>query len=125
SGVRGCSTPRRVDVRHPVRRLDLRRDQDRRTSATARERHRSHEWVGPADLLYVLTPMMSTFRNGARRTERKSVGVRWLLALVLSLISMPARGAEPDVAVVVHPAVAVDNLTTAELRRVVLGDPPF
>src|SRR5207248_1586907 len=76
-------------------------------------------------LLYVLTRMMSTFRNGARRRERQSVCLLWLLALVLSLTSMPAVGAEPDVAVVVHPDVAVENLTTAELRRVVLGDREF
>src|SRR5207253_3783121 len=48
-----------------------------------------------------------------------------LLALVLSSTSMPAVGAEADVAVVVHPDVAVENLTIADLRRVVLGDREF
>ncbi len=37
-----------------------------------------------------------------------------------------AGGQTPsDIAVVVHPSVAVDNLTIAELRRILLGDREF
>lgn len=50
-------------------------------------------------------------------------------ALVLTAIvlcSVGAAGQTPsDVAVVVHPGVPVDNLTMAELRRIVLGDREF
>ena len=56
---------------------------------------------------------------------------RWLLPLLLILLAhgrwaipVSAQGTG-DVAVVVHPDVAVDNLTIAELRRVVLGDREF
>ena len=51
----------------------------------------------------------------------------WLLAIVAALAAMPPGRAETgtDVAVVVHPDVGVDNLTIAELRRVVLGDREF
>ncbi|HUL74052.1 MAG TPA: hypothetical protein VLT86_13180 [Vicinamibacterales bacterium] len=57
--------------------------------------------------------------------------VRWLIAgagacLLLARAGGPARAqAAPDVAVVVHPDVPVDNLTFAELRRVLLGDREF
>src|SRR5207302_9574516 len=83
--------------------------------------------------------MMSKFSDGARRSDRESrfdflralrglcldIGNVWLLALVLSSTSMPAVGAEADVAVVVHPDVAVENPTIADLRRGVLGDREF
>ena len=51
----------------------------------------------------------------------------FLLAIVAMVASMRPARAETgtDVAVVVHPDVAVDNLTIAELRRVVLGDREF
>ena len=56
---------------------------------------------------------------------------RWILPLPLILLAL-GRFALPasaqvagDVAVVVHPDVAVDNLTVGELRRVVLGDREF
>jgi hypothetical protein len=49
----------------------------------------------------------------------------WLLAAsVWPAVSVDAQ-ARTDVAVVVHPDVAVDNLTMSELRRVVLGDREF
>ena len=43
------------------------------------------------------------------------------------LVSMPAavRTQGPEIAVVVHPDVPVDNLTIAELRRILLGDREF
>ena len=51
----------------------------------------------------------------------------WLLAVVAMVASMRPARAETgtDVAVVVHPDVGIDNLTIAELRRVVLGDREF
>ena len=45
---------------------------------------------------------------------------------VVALGSHPVHGqAAPDIAVVVHPGVAVDNLSLADLRRVLLGDREF
>jgi hypothetical protein len=47
------------------------------------------------------------------------------------LLIVPAAGAWPaarqtgDIAVIVHPTVAVDNLTLADLRRILLGDREF
>jgi ABC-type phosphate transport system substrate-binding protein len=43
------------------------------------------------------------------------------------LVSMPAavRAQGPDIAVIVHPDVPVDNVTIAELRRILLGDREF
>ncbi len=51
----------------------------------------------------------------------------WLaVVLAIALGGAPARGqSAPDIAVVVHPDVPVDNLTFAELRRVLLGDREF
>ncbi len=53
----------------------------------------------------------------------------WILCVTLWLVlAWPvAPGAQTgnDVAVVVHPDVAVDNLSTSELRRLVLGDRGF
>lgn len=54
-----------------------------------------------------------------------------LLAAVLFLAAAPIRAAEQgrtageDVAVIVHPDVPIDNLTFAELRRLLLGDREF
>ena len=47
-------------------------------------------------------------------------GRRWLIGVMLCFAL--AHGAETDVAIVVRPDVPVDNLTFAELRRVMLGD---
>jgi ABC-type phosphate transport system substrate-binding protein len=43
------------------------------------------------------------------------------------LVSMPASayGQAQEIAVIVHPDVPVDNLTIAELRRILLGDREF
>jgi ABC-type phosphate transport system substrate-binding protein len=55
--------------------------------------------------------------------------VRVFAALVFALAALGSFDAtaqtSSDVAVVVHPAVAVDNLTLGELRRIVLGDREF
>ena len=42
-----------------------------------------------------------------------------------SLLAHVDAQAQSDIAVVVHPEVAVDNLTLAELRRILLGDREF
>jgi len=57
----------------------------------------------------------------------KSHTLGLVLAIVASLAPRLVVRAETstDVAVVVHPDVAVENLTIAELRRVVLGDREF
>lgn len=49
-----------------------------------------------------------------------------LVALLAVSAGTDARmQAQPDIAVVVHPSVAVDNLSIAELRRILLGDREF
>jgi phosphate transport system substrate-binding protein len=53
-----------------------------------------------------------------------------LLSLVLGMAAAfpaapAARQAGPDIAVIVHPDVPVDNLTLADLRRILLGDREF
>ena len=65
-----------------------------------------------------------------RRTIRLSGQCTLLLAMACLLLgrfaSSPAAQTAPsDVAVVVHPDVPVDSLTTADLRRLVLGDRGF
>lgn len=63
------------------------------------------------------------------RTTRRPE--RWTLLLVMACLvlgglpSSPAAQTAGDVAIVVHPDVAVDNLTVSELRRIVLGDREF
>jgi hypothetical protein len=48
------------------------------------------------------------------------------LALAAAVVAAPAaRQASPDIAVVVHPDVPVDNLTLADLRRILMGDREF
>lgn len=45
---------------------------------------------------------------------------------VAALAAPRSLGAQtPEIAVIVHPAVPIDNLTTAELRRLWLGDRDF
>jgi ABC-type phosphate transport system substrate-binding protein len=39
--------------------------------------------------------------------------------------AMAGAQAQPDIAVIVHPGVAVDNLTIADLRRILTGDREF
>ena len=48
------------------------------------------------------------------------------LSLFVALASVPARvQGTPDIAVVVHAEVPVDNLSMADLRKVILGDREF
>jgi hypothetical protein len=61
-----------------------------------------------------------------RRLSRRAV-----VALLAGLVIMAARPVSPlaaqssDIAVVVHPDVALDNLPLTELRRMLLGDREF
>jgi ABC-type phosphate transport system substrate-binding protein len=43
-------------------------------------------------------------------------------ALLLALWLAPAMAVAADLAVVVHPSVPVDNLTFAEMRKILMGD---
>lgn len=56
-----------------------------------------------------------------------SAPARWLALVVCLLVAAasPSMQAPADIAVVVNTALPVDNLTTAELRRLVLGDREF
>jgi len=61
-----------------------------------------------------------------RRFASASTLLGVVVCLVLAVTTTPAaRQATPDIAVVVHPDVPVDNLTVAELRRLLLGDREF
>jgi hypothetical protein len=61
-----------------------------------------------------------------RRLSRRAV-VTLLAGLVLVAArpSPPLAAQSADIAVVVHPDVAIDNLPLAELRRMLLGDREF
>ena len=48
-----------------------------------------------------------------------------LTVLALTAVAPLSSQAKGDIAVVVHPGVTVDNLTLAELRRILLGDREF
>jgi ABC-type phosphate transport system substrate-binding protein len=61
-------------------------------------------------------------------TRRLTVRSAALFVAVGSLVlssPVPAETQGPDIAVVVHPDVPIDNLTVAELRRILLGDREF
>jgi len=64
---------------------------------------------------------MTITRRDFLRSAAPLAGVAGLL------VSMPAAafGQGPEIAVIVHPDVPVDNLTIAELRRILLGDREF
>ena len=47
------------------------------------------------------------------------------LCLVMGLQAMPVRAQNADVAVIANPQVPVDNVSIAELRRILLGDREF
>jgi hypothetical protein len=52
-------------------------------------------------------------------------GAMLLAALCCNGVSSSAAGTESDIAIVVRPDVPVENLTFAELRRLMLGDRQF
>jgi ABC-type phosphate transport system substrate-binding protein len=62
-----------------------------------------------------------------RRLASSRAVLFWIgVSLWAGLSPSPASSqAAPDIAVVVHPDVAVDNLSVAELRRILLGDREF
>jgi ABC-type phosphate transport system substrate-binding protein len=60
-----------------------------------------------------------------RRTKPRYAALAALLVLALLQPGATLAQTSPDVAVVVHADVPVDNLTLAELRRIVLGDREF
>jgi len=61
-----------------------------------------------------------------RRRKRSGLGGALLLgALCWSSFSSPSASAQSDIAIVVRPDVPVENLTFAELRRLMLGDRQF
>ena len=62
-------------------------------------------------------------RHRARTSRRALFAL--VICLVLAVWSPAAISQGEDIAVVVHPGVPVDNLTTAELRRILLGDREF
>jgi len=59
-------------------------------------------------------------------SQSRSLTLVAMLCLVFGLAaSGPAAQTQPDIAVIVHPDVAVDNLSIAELRRILTGDREF
>jgi hypothetical protein len=63
-------------------------------------------------------------RSIARRVVLRIAVLLGAAALLVSA-PVPVLTQGPDIAVVVHPDVPIDNLTLAELRRVLLGDREF
>ena len=53
------------------------------------------------------------------------MGVVICLALAVWPLAGPAGGQGTDISVIVHPGVAEDNLTIAELRQILTGDREF
>ena len=61
----------------------------------------------------------------ARRLGGRSVAAAVMLAILLGWPGLPAVAQGTDIAVVVHPGVATDNLSLADLRRILTGDREF
>ena len=61
----------------------------------------------------------------ARRVVLRSAVLLLGAAALLAAAPAPVHTQGPDLAVIVHPDVPIDNLTLAELRRVLLGDREF
>jgi hypothetical protein len=61
------------------------------------------------------------------RSRSRSTAAAALLLFTLAAISAAPAHAQTagDIAVIVHPAAGVDNLSLAELRRILLGDREF
>ncbi|HYN07912.1 MAG TPA: hypothetical protein VES67_11025 [Vicinamibacterales bacterium] len=64
-------------------------------------------------------------RSIARRVVLRSAVLLIGVATLFVSAPTPAHTQGADIAVVVHPDVPIDNLTVAELRRVLLGDREF
>ena len=61
----------------------------------------------------------------ARRVTVRAAALLFAVAALLVSLPVPAHTQGPDIAVVVHPDVPIDNLTVPELRRILLGDREF
>ena len=67
---------------------------------------------------------MAMFTNRHPGFRAALLGVA--LGVAVAFTAEPAaRQASPDIAVVVHPDVPLDNLTLADLRRILMGDREF
>ena len=71
-------------------------------------------------MLYLLTPVAPAWRARARW-----VAVALALAILFGWPGPPAAAQATDIAVVVHPGVSADNLSLADLRRILTGDREF
>lgn len=60
-------------------------------------------------------------------TVRRSLGVvaAALITALAPLVAPVIAQTQPDIAVIVHPDVAIENLTLADLRRILTGDREF
>lgn len=61
-------------------------------------------------------------RLASSRIGRVGLGI---LTLILAVTQPAGTQAQPGIAVVVNPGVPIDNLSRAELRRILLGDREF
>ena len=66
---------------------------------------------------------------GGRCFVARCFGARWALLWVALVLGAPGHqlvaAQQPEIAVVVNPSVTLDNLSRAELRRILLGDREF
>ncbi len=106
--------------RRALRRVAVRGHQRRIPDLDARRRVAAQPRRLLPGLFHVLMDADLSPPLRARRRARCSVS--WRCA---PRPPMPAHTQAPDIAVVVHPDVPVDNLTIAELRRILLGDREF
>lgn len=65
---------------------------------------------------------MTAMREGRRVWRRNLFRLAGLGLILLSAVAGPRAQAPTDIAVVVNPSVALDNLSLADLRRILLGD---
>jgi hypothetical protein len=64
--------------------------------------------------------------TGFRSLVTRSIALATIVCVFAVAAAAPAALQAPaDIAVIVHPSVAVDNLTAAELRRILTGDREF
>ena len=68
--------------------------------------------------------MPAHIRHHIRR-DTAARAARYVVVVVLFMVGASAVASAGDVAVVVHPEVPVDELTFADLRKVMLGDRQF
>ena len=71
-------------------------------------------------MLYLLTPVAT-----ARLARVRYAAAALALAILFAWPGLPAVAQGTDIAVVVHPGVSTDNLSLADLRRILTGDREF